>query len=269
VNKIRLLAVVAVGFAFASFANAADLRMPLKAEPAAIAAFNWTGYYIGASGGAAWTKADVGLNPVNGAVPNYRPEDIPGVAALGTTSLNGTSAIFGAKTGYNFQFSSWVAGLEADFSYFHTNRSVTAVGNPFPAFAGSMALNTSVTTDWLATIRPRIGYAFDRTLIYATGGVAFGKVKFSNTDVEFAFNGAGFGNEASSSSQTRVGWAVGGGFDYALTRNWIVSAEYLHVDLGSISASGLVTSGNAATATLNFSTKLRSDIGRVAIAYKF
>jgi outer membrane immunogenic protein len=142
-------------------------------------------------------------------------------------------------------------------------------GNPFPAFAGSMVLNTNVSSNWLATVRLRIGYAFDRTLVYATGGVAFGRVSFSNTDLEFAPNGGGFGNEASSASQAKVGWAAGAGLEYGLTPNWIVSAEYLPVDLGTLNTSGVVSSLLAATATLNFSTKLRSDIVRAGIAYKF
>jgi outer membrane immunogenic protein len=125
------------------------------------------------------------------------------------------------------------------------------------------------TSNWLATVRPRVGYAFDRTLVYATGGVAFGKVSFSNTDLEFAPNGAGFGTEASAASQTKVGWAAGAGLEYGLTPNWIVSAEYLHVDLGTLNAAGVVSSLFAATATLNFSTRLRSDIVRAGIAYKF
>src|SRR5579872_1675759 len=263
------LGATALSIAGAPAAFAADMpaRAPMYTKaPAPTAFYNWTGFYIGATAGVAWTTADVSLNPVNGAVSNYRPQDLGPIAALGSQNISGTNAIFGGKIGYNQQFKAWLLGIEADFSSFHFNKSVTATGNPFPGFAaGTATFNTNVSSDWLATIRPRIGYAFDRALVYATGGVAFGKVSFTNTEQEFSFNGTGFGNEASSASQIRVGWAAGAGFDYALTPNWILSAEYLHVDLGSINASGLVTSGNTATATLNFSTKVRSDIARVGV----
>ncbi|HET7383398.1 MAG TPA: outer membrane beta-barrel protein [Pseudolabrys sp.] len=100
------------------------------------------------------------------------------------------------------------------------------------------------------------------------GGAAFANVKFSNTYVGFSPGGSGNENEASSASETKTGWAAGGGIDYALTPNWIVSVKYLHVDLGSISASGLVTTGSTDNATMNFSTKLTSDLVRGGISYK-
>lgn len=268
-----LLGVSALGLACGPAAFASDLAVKapaLKAMAAATPVYTWTGFYVGGTAGAAWTKADVTLTPVNGAPPNYRPQDLPGITDLGSRDLSGTDVIFGGKIGYNYQFSAWVAGIEADFSYFRFNESIVASGNPFPGFAaGSATLNTSVSTHWLATVRPRIGYAFERILLYATGGGAFANVRFSNTDREFAFNGAGFGTEASSASKTLAGWAAGGGVDYALSPNWIASIEYLHIDLGKINASGVVTSGAPNNATLNFSTELTSDIVRGGIAYKF
>lgn len=245
--------------------------MATKAPPIVPAPpFSWTGFYIGGTAGADWNDPKVTLDPVNGANPNYRPQDLAGVAAFGTGTIRGTSAIVGGKVGYNQQYGAWVAGVEADLSAFHFNKTAVASGNPFPGFGnGSMVLTRNVTSDWLATIRPRFGYAVDRALFYATGGVAFGRVGFSNTDVEFAPLGNGFGTEASSASQVRTGWVAGGGIDYALSANWICSIEYLHVDLGSLNASGLVSSANLDTATLNFSTKLQSDIVRAGVAYKF
>ena len=110
-----------------------------------------------------------------------------------------------------------------------------------------------------------LGHAF----LYGTGGLAFGNEHFGNVYADHTFQGAGDGSEKASSSQTKTGWALGAGIDYPFAPNWIVSAEYLHIDLGSISASGVVTgSGNNATATLNFSTKLTSDLLRLGIVYK-
>lgn len=233
-------------------------------------ATDWTGFYAGATAGIAWSSADVSLNPVNGPDPNYNPEELGPTAALGSQKITQANAIFGGKIGYNLQFSTWVIGIETDFSSFRFNTSTTATGNPFVGFDdGTATFNTSVSSDWLATIRPRIGYTYGRTLFYGTAGAAFGKVSFSNTEREYSSNGSGFGVESSAVSKTKTGWAAGAGMDYALAPHWILSAEYLHVDLGSISASGLVTSNDTATATLNFSTRLRSDIVRAGIAYKF
>lgn len=256
-------------------ASAADLpvRTYTKAPAAVAPVYNWTGFYIGGTAGGAWTKADVGLDTVNGAPALYRPGHIPALNAFGSPSLSGSKAIFGGKIGFNKQWNSYVAGLEGDFSSFRFNKSASATGNPFtspPAFAfGSAEFNTNVSTNWLATVRARAGYAVDRVFFYATAGAAFAKVDFSNTYHAFSPGGRGFDDEATSASKTKVGWVAGGGIDYALTTNWIVSAEYLHVDLGSIETSGLATTGGAANATFNFSTKLKSDIVRGGIAYKF
>jgi outer membrane immunogenic protein len=134
---------------------------------------------------------------------------------------------------------------------------------------GSAAFSTNVSATWLATIRPRIGYAVDHVLFYGTGGAAFSNARFSNSYVGFSPEGNGNEFEGASATQTKMGWAAGAGVDYAVTRNWILSAEYLHVDLGSISAVGAVTTGNPLTATFNLSTKLQSDIVRGGVAYKF
>ena len=165
-------------------------------------------------------------------------------------------------------------GLEGDISSFHFNRTALTTGNPWvasdPTLIGFANFNTNVSTSWLATLRGRIGYAVDRVLFYGTGGAQHSRtVKFSNTYVGFSPGGSGNENEASSASETKTGWAAGGGIDYALTPNWIVSVKYLHVDLGSISASGLVTTGSTDNATMNFSTKLTSDLVRGGISYKF
>jgi opacity protein-like surface antigen len=174
------------------------------------------------------------------------------------------------KAGYNQQWGSFVAGVEGDISWRHFSKTVATAGSPFLTFPfGTAAFTTTVSTNWLATIRPRIGYAVDKALFYATGGVAIGDVKYSNSYVGLSPLGFGLEFETAAASQTRVGWTVGAGIDYAVTPHWVVSGEYLHVDLGSLSTSGLATTGSTPTATFNVSTKLRSDIGRLGIAYKF
>jgi outer membrane immunogenic protein len=250
---------------------AADLAPYYKA-PVPVPVCIWCGWYIGVTAGVASSTADVTLSPVNGPAPDYRSQDLPGVASLGTQSINGSGGIFGGRVGYNTQFGGWVAGLEGDFSSFNFNKTIAPSGNPFSFggfAAGSMLLSESVSTSWLSTVRGRLGYAFNSVLAYGTGGVAFGKVGFTQTDREFSFNGLGFGNEASTGSVTKTGWAAGGGVEYAVTPNWIISLEYLHVDLGTVNSAGVVTSRNATTATLDFSTSVTSDIVRGGLAYKF
>ena len=233
--------------------------------------FSWTGFYVGGTVGAARTKADVSMSTVNGTPALYNPLDIPSLNAFGSPSLSQTNAIFGLKAGYNQQWGAFVLGLEGDISSFHFSPTVAAAGNPFVTFPGGSAqMSTNVQTSWLATVRGRAGFAVDHWLFYGTGGAAFANVKYSNTYRAFSPLGSGFDFEAASASQTRVGWAAGAGVDYALYPHVILSAEYLHVDLGTITASGGVTTqGSASNATFNFSTKVTSDLVRVGAAYKF
>lgn len=254
-------------------AMAADIARPIyKAAPAATI-YNWSGFYVGGTAGAAWTKADTRLGIVNGADPLYNAPDIPGLQALGSSDLSETHAVFGGKLGYNWQWNAFVFGLEGDIASFRFNKSVAArpTSDPFPSNPhplNAAAFDSNVSTSWLATIRGRTGYAVDNTLFYVTGGAAFANVGFSNAYVGRSPNGFGLEFESASTSQTRLGWAVGAGIDYAVAANWIVSVEYLHVDVGSTTATGSVVE-DTRTATFNFSTKLTSDIVRGGISYKF
>lgn len=194
----RLLTSLAAGTAVAALATgaiAADLPV-YQAEPAYVApvqpvAYDWTGLYVGVQGGYAFGDSDNGVSP--------------------------EGALVGGTVGYNHQFGQFVAGIEADLSYSDIEDTYN-----FDTVAGPAS--SSLELDYLATVRGRLGYAWDRTLIYATGGVAFGDV---TVDVS---NPAGDNSE----EDTAVGYVLGAGVEYAFTDNWTVKGEYNYVDLGDI-----------------------------------
>jgi outer membrane immunogenic protein len=259
-------------FLLAGIAAATLCGAPALAAPPA-PLFNWNGFYVGGTGGGAWTSAGVTLNTVNGTSPLYAASDIPGLNALGSPTLNDFNGIYGGKVGFNSQSGIYVFGIEADYSSFHFSKSKFSTGDPFvgfPAPPGLASFTTSVSTSWLATVRPRIGFTVNSSsLVYFTGGAAFGNVRFANTYLGFSPSGAGFEGEASAASGTKAGWVLGWGVDTVFAPNWIASLEFLHVELAALHAAGLVTTGNANTATFNFSTKIQSDIVRLGLAYKF
>jgi outer membrane immunogenic protein len=238
-------------------------------------AYNWTGFYIGGTAGGAWTAADARLDTANASGVLYRPGDIPLINDLGSSKPAAAHAIFGGKIGYNWQWASYVAGIEGDFSSFRFAQSASPAGNPFlsapPYLFGFANFETNVSANWLATVRGRFGYARDKAYFYGTAGAAFSRVSFSNTYSAQSPLGLMLDVESSSATKTKVGWAAGAGIDYALSAHWIASVEYLHVDLGSLESSGVTSStgGGVDTATLKYSTKLTSDIVRAGIAYKF
>ena len=136
-----------------SAANAADLprrhaAMPVKA-PEYVAAFNWTGAYIGINGGGGWGRS------------NW--------SAIGT-DFNTSGGMVGGTIGYNWQTGPAVFGLEGDLDWSGVK------GDTSCGVAGTC----ETRNDWLGTARGRIGYAFNRVMPYVTGGLAVGNVKASS-----------------------------------------------------------------------------------------
>jgi outer membrane immunogenic protein len=220
-------------------ASAADL--PMKARPYSPPPppppFSWNGFYIGASAGAIWQDST--------------GTDKDGwFFAPGTDSgLSGAGFIGGVNMGYNWQFApNWVFGIEADIA----GTSVDDTNN-YNVWGENLGVSSKLTG--LGTVRARFGYAWDRTLLYATGGWAYGHVKN-------AFNYPAYPDEGASSNNWRSGWTVGGGLEYAFTPNWTARVEGLYVDLGNSDA-GTNISG------CRFGFKNHYGIARVGVNYKF
>ncbi|KFG69274.1 outer membrane protein [Microvirga sp. BSC39] len=178
--KKILLASVAL-FGFAGAASAADL--PMRAAPpapiiAAAPIFTWTGFYVGVNAGYGWSD-----------------DDFDSVALADDDNDGGF--VGGAQVGYNYQIGSFVVGLEGDIQYADFGRE--------GAFVVGGTTYDIDNSDWFGTVRARAGVAFDRALIYATGGFAFA-------------------DEAN-------GWTVGGGVEYAFTNNLSAKIEGLYVNL--------------------------------------
>ncbi|HEY4982924.1 MAG TPA: outer membrane protein [Pseudolabrys sp.] len=176
-------------------ANAADIQrrqaMPTKA-PAYVAAYNWTGMYVGVNGGGGF-----GHSTWSG--------------ATGTSGVNTTGGVVGGTVGYNYQMNQAVFGLEGDIDWSNIHGSTTT--------APCTTMSCETRNSWLGTARGRIGYAFDRFMPFVTGGAAFGDIKNSP---------AGFAGDR----DTKLGWTLGGGLEAAIAGPWTAKVEYLYVDLG-------------------------------------
>jgi outer membrane immunogenic protein len=198
--------------ALAGSAFAADLPSrappPVYIPPAPI--FTWTGIYVGGQIGYAWGTSNTNLGDNFGDFTSF--------------SSNNSGVIGGAHVGYNLQLSQFVVGLEGDVDGSSLKKTITGsplIGGVSP-FAVVVPTTITANLGVQGSIRGRIGYAWDRVLIYGTGGVAFGGVNGS-ISTPFGFD---------STSTTRVGWTVGGGLEYAVTNNWSVRAEYRYTQFG-------------------------------------
>lgn len=271
-NRIAVWGIASIALG-ALPAAAADL--PVKARPMVpvAAAYNWSGCYIGGTVGAINGRNSYDNGPTGAYLGGA-----PGIAALTPVTSAAVSASYGStklsitgggEIGCNYQTGSFVFGLEGDINGSGLRNSTTPV---FPATAGGFLGRTETETQsmsWYSTVRGRAGFTvWDRGLVYVTGGLAIANfnssfnVNFTNTD-----------SFAGSASTTRAGWVIGGGYEWALTNNWSVKAEYLHMDFGRFSMASpntmFVTNG-AADPRYTWTTNIRAreDIVRVGVNYK-
>jgi outer membrane immunogenic protein len=219
----RLVLIAAAATLAGSSAFAADLAL-MKA-PAPVYYYNWSGCYVGANGGGAWNSMNftIGNNDPAFFGPYFSSGSTPGTYA---ESAHG--GIAGAQAGCNWQptNTAYVIGIEADADW--ANLKNTRTINTNVAAFGTASGTASDTMQSIATIRGRIGYAFDHLLVFATGGLALG-----NTNYSYAYSTNALGGQTylNSDSATRVGGAAGAGLEYAFTSVISAKVEGLWYDL--------------------------------------
>jgi outer membrane immunogenic protein len=222
-----ILASLSALAALTAAAGATDLpsRLPPPVFIPPTPVFSWTGAYAGVNAGIAFDANSgrrttiVGLPASAGIFGSAAPAPTTGVLAFpGNQTLGGFSG--GGQIGFNYQFTpgaGLVVGAEADAQFidFRVNRTrvVFATSDGLGGFPGTGGIfpgtrvndpNGLYGLDFFGTVRGRVGYAIDRTLVYATGGLAYGSA-----------SGRQFGS-ASFVDSFRTGWAVGGGVEFAL-----------------------------------------------------
>ncbi|MDP1640407.1 MAG: outer membrane beta-barrel protein [Hyphomicrobium sp.] len=241
----------------------------------------FAGGYIGLNAGAAWGNSSFSTNPgcpplaVDATFCNDAPDPSAAngaaVAASGTGDLSSRGFTGGIQGGYNWQHGNIVFGGEGDFGAFNLRKSASPTGVfPFPFLGTAYALNESMSTDWLITLRGRLGYTVaPHLLLYATAGVALTDFSFSSSysdnAIDATFPG---GTGAASISTVRTGWAVGGGGEWMLDSRWSVKAEYLYLDFGSTDLAVATSNTADYTQTMVVDADLLAQVARVGINYR-
>jgi outer membrane immunogenic protein len=231
----------------------------------------WTGFYAGLNAGYSWgasNNVDVvsatlfdGFGAFDQRWVYYDPFfSNVGLAGTGVANVNRSGFIGGAQAGYNYQFSnSFLVGVEADIqgagirgenSFIAGSAWTPYLDNWFEFDRAAIGATTiTAHTDWLGTLRGRVGYLYTPTfLIYATGGLAYGGARSATYQAHFVSNNFTWWDHWGTTSlslpfastggvgrydQTRVGWTVGGGLEWMFAPNLSLKAEYLYYDLGT------------------------------------
>jgi outer membrane immunogenic protein len=267
--KRMLFAAAGMVALVAAMQPVAAADMPVKARPPAVAVFSWTGSYIGGNVGYSWGRSDT----------TAQFFDNTSGTLISTSSaefdLNGWVA--GGQIGHNWQSGNWVWGIEADFQWtgqdgdaLFTCTPTTGTCVPTAVPAGTFTTAAlSQSLDWFGTLRLRLGATVTpRVLAYVTGGFAYGHV-----DTDAVINGFTSGGAAIAApfsyGETKAGWTIGGGIEGHVGGNWTAKIEYLYVDLGSVSGSGVCTLCGSPVIRARFDSDITDHIVRFGLNYKF
>jgi len=232
-----LLSTVALA-AISSTALAADLpARPAPVAPVYVPVFTWSGLYVGLNAGVGWA----GSNNL------YINDSLFGPSSLSIGSDAGF--VGGGQIGYNFQTGAFVFGVETDIQYADLGSKANWGGYSYSFNGGS--------SQYFGTVRARVGYAFDRVLVYVTGGLAYG----------------GLNTNWWGGNNSNTGWTLGGGVEYAFTNNWTAKIEGLYVNLDQgnhIEAVNYIDGrGRFGAANLSSSSNSGGGVVRVGVNYKF
>jgi outer membrane immunogenic protein len=213
----------AIAFAGIGQATAADLpaRYPDRPPAAYSVPYSWSGVYVGLNAGGVFGRFSDDFGD----------------------SVSASGLLGGAQFGAQMQMGQIVLGAEADFQGTTQNH-----GNTFPILGVPVTISEKMP--WFGTLRGRFGYAFDRVLVFGTGGVAWvdGKVEASG-------GGLTLSTEANS-----IGWTAGGGMEWAFADRWSTKIEYLYLTSTDIKFN---------TAVGSFNGNIRNNVVRAGLNYRF
>ncbi len=207
VKRSTIVWVTALAFAAVGQANAADMYRPSEGgykDGPAYAGVNWAGFYAGVNGGYGWS-------PFSDQIKNT-------VFDPPATGVSPGGGFGGGQIGYNWQgmmLPHLVLGVEADIQGSGINDTLK---DNYAKYSSSI--------DWFGTVRGRVGYSFDRALVYATGGLAYGSV---NNEIAIIDN---IPNHTYKKSGVDTGYVLGGGLEYQVAPAWSIKAEYQYLNLG-------------------------------------
>jgi len=249
---------IGIGTLFWMPAMAADMGKTLPIYKAApkVAAFTWSGCYLGVQGGYGWGSSNTDAGSLSNRIADETRADF---------SSKPRGGIAGGQLGCNYQLSpNWVVGVEGEGWRSWMKDTTVSIGHediqPDPHSMRAQNM-------WDAALSLRLGVAVDRTLFYIKGGGAYGSFQYTFIDA------ADFHDFDVNSS--KFGWILGGGIEYAFTDNLTVRAEYDYMDFGTNNVSTFLIASErvglfaGAPTPYNFSVRETKSIAKAGLSLKF
>jgi outer membrane immunogenic protein len=263
--KKSILAIVGFSAVLMCNAQAAELQSP-QPYPSSTIARNqptWSGFYVGLSAGGGFGSYSI----VTTGQATANVNNVNGGARPALTSVDRQGVLGGGQIGYNHQLGKAVLGLETDFSGSNINGQRVVVTT---ALTGGASLNNNFSSSlkYLGTVRGRVGYTFGRTMLYGTGGFAYGSSEHSAN--LFGPSPANVLQFTGSNSSVKGGYVAGGGGEYALSKKLSMKAEYLYYSLGHDTLNVAVISGSGGGGT-GYNTRFenKGNLLRAGLNYRF
>jgi outer membrane immunogenic protein len=212
--------------------------MAVKARPLPpVVVYNWTGCYIGVNGG--WKEGrfreDVRTPAATAVIPGFTTGIPVAADSVGLDGLHADSGAVGGQVGCRWETADhWVFGVEGDADWHRWT-----VGRTQPVTVSPLVVGDTfdVTSRWQASFRGRVGYAWDRWMLYATGGLAITEARVGSNFPIFV-GAVTFPATSAVDTKTLLGATVGGGLEYAITNNWSVGVEGRYSWYGNQTFSG-------------------------------
>lgn len=237
------------------------------AAPAMAQESLFDGFYLGVNAGISWADTSARTNVTSGSgIVVIPPQDVAAIRAAAIEGDDSDSGFAGgAQAGYNWTSGGLMLGLEADINFMNIGQSNTAtIRSPLlinPPV--DYTLTQDVETDWMWSIRPRIGYVSGPWMFYATAGLAMSEIKY---EVDFRDNRIPANVASEHFSDTKTGWIAGLGLSLAMNERWSVSGEWLYANFGEID--GTVTTPNGFV-NLESGAEIDANMARLALNFRF
>jgi len=256
--RIALAAsIMALGTANAAAADLA-VRPYTKAPAVVVAANDWSGFYLGANGGGAWSRKCWDVVPFTIDLFFIPPFTIAGSEGCHTAS----GATAGGQAGYRWQRAAFVFGVEAQGNWANLSGSNASRVDVFAGTANRSKV------DAIGLFTGQVGYSWNTFLLYVKGGAAVARDKYDSF-LTAPLGPLPVGFVSNRGSETRWGGVVGIGGEVALNRNWSFALEYDHLFMGDRNVA--MTYDPAFIAALNHNERIRQDVDMVTarINYRF